>query len=315
MSAVNEISADDMPKNETFTREALKTKAADATRQKTIAITRSVDDAAEFLELAHNNNAKAHALPTIQLVGRGQKIIDEFLKSVKTESPDYVVFMSSKAVKLLFDAARSYDDRQQDQNEAASSEKPHDSTYNELKLAVANMAVVAVGPKTRESLESEGIKVNEMPSKTYSSVGVGEVFTMLNAVGRKVIVPRSGASTPFLKELLEKIGLEVVEVYLYDVCAYSDTTRWNDFRSEFAAGMIDGIVFTSASSVRGFVEIMLKDYNPDGLLGKLSNTTVVAIGPFTADELKKAGVTHYETSKVHTVKGAFETLANVLDMN
>ena len=35
-----------------------------------------------------------------------------------------------------------------------------------------------------------------MPTR-YSSVGVGEVFTKLNAVGKKVIVPRSGASTPF----------------------------------------------------------------------------------------------------------------------
>ena len=58
--------------------------------------------------------------------------------------------------------------------------------------------------------------LNHQPT-TYSSVGVGEEFTKLNAVGKKVIVPRSGASTPFLKELLSKIGIDVLEIHLYDV--------------------------------------------------------------------------------------------------
>ena len=72
-----------------------------------------------------------------------------------------------------------------------------------MRLAITNTIVIAVGPKTKEALEDEKIKVSYMPTR-YSSVGVGEVFTRLNAVGKKVIVPRSGASTPFLKDLLEK---------------------------------------------------------------------------------------------------------------
>ena len=174
------------------------------------------------------------------------------------------------------------------------------------------MIVVAVGPKTREALEREGIKVNETPSKTYSSVGVGELFTRLNAVGKKVIIPRSGASTPFLRDLLDKIGLDVVELHLYDVCAFSDTSAWNEFRREFSGGDVDGIVFTSASSVRGFMEIMLSDYNAGALLAGLSRMAVVSIGPFTADALKKAGIDGSVTSDVHTVAGAFETLGREL---
>ena len=271
-------------------------------QQRTVAITRAPDDAAEFLEMARGRGIRAHALPTIQLVSKGDKIVNEFLDTARAESPDYAVFMSSKAVRLLFDTARRLD-------KGGGSAAQPESTYERLRLAVANMTVVAVGPKTRDALESEGIRVNEMPPKTYSSVGVGELFTGLNAVGRKVIVPRSGASTPFLRELLEKIGLDVVELHLYDVCAFSDTATWNGFRAEFAGGRIDGIVFTSASSVRGFVEIMSKDFGADALTERLSRTAVVAIGPFTSDELKKKGVTHNVISEVHTVQGAFETMA------
>ncbi len=257
---------------------------------KTIAITRSKDDAAEFISLAEQNRAKPLPLPTIELVSKGEKIVDEFLESVEKYNPDYSVFMSSKAVKLLFDTAK------------------HVGKLNKLQLSVANTIVMSVGPKTTIALENEGIKVNLQPT-TFSSVGVGEKFTQINAVGKKVIVPRSGASTPFLKELLNKIGIDVLEIHLYDVCAFRDTTQWNEFRKLFSQNKVDGIVFTSSSSVRGFFEIMSKDYGEDKLLENLAKLSVVSIGPFTSDELKKFNVQNI-MSQVHTVVGAFDAMKN-----
>jgi len=259
---------------------------------KTIAITRSKDDAAEFVDLAKKNNAKPIPLPTIELVSKGEKIVDEFLESVEKYDPDYSVFMSSKAVKLLFDIAKQV------------------NKIEKLQLAVANTMVMSVGPKTTIALENEGIKVNYQP-KTYSSVGVGEEFSKIHAVGKKVIVPRSGASTPFLKELLNKIGIDVLEIHLYDVCAFRDTSQWNEFRDLFSQGVVDGIIFTSASSVRGFFEIMSKDYDDKTLLGNLEKLSVVSIGPFTSDELKKFKVKNI-VSEVHTVAGAFDSMKNTL---
>ncbi|MDH3677369.1 MAG: uroporphyrinogen-III synthase [Nitrosopumilus sp.] len=259
---------------------------------KTIAITRSKDDASEFIELAEKNNARPLLLPTIELVSKGEKIVDEFLESIKEYDPDYSVFMSSKAVKLLFDTAKKVDQ------------------LEKLQLAVANTMVMSVGPKTTLALEKEGIKVNYQP-RLYSSVGVGEEFTKIHAVGRKVIVPRSGASTPFLKELLNKIGIDVLEIHLYDVCAFRDTSQWNEFRELFSQDKVDGIVFTSVSSVRGFFEIMTKDYEKSKLIENLEKTQVIAIGPFTADELKNFYVKNI-VSKVHTVLGSFDTLKETL---
>ena len=259
---------------------------------KIIAITRSKEDSSEFIELVTKNNATPFPLPTIELVSKGEKIVDEFLESVKQYDPDYSVFMSSKAVKLLFDTARQV------------------LKFEKLQLAVANTMVMAVGPKTKIALENEGIKVAHIPN-TFSSVGVGELFTKLHAVGKKVIVPRSGASTPFLKELLNKIGIDVKEIHLYDVCAFRDTTQWNEFRKIFSQNKIDGIVFTSASSVRAFFEIMSKDYDEDSLIEKLHKSLIVAIGPFTADELKNFKVKN-TVSEVHTVLGSFDTIKETL---
>ncbi|TBR26209.1 MAG: uroporphyrinogen-III synthase [Candidatus Nitrosotenuis sp.] len=261
---------------------------------KTIAITRTKEDSEEFIQLASKENAIPISLPTIELVSKGERIVDDFLDSIREFNPDYSVFMSSKAVKLLFDVAKN------------------NSKHHELQLAVANTVVIAVGPKTKAVLESEGIKVAHMPNR-YSSVGVGEVFTRLNAVGKKVIIPRSGASTEFLAKLLEKIGLVVKENYLYDVQAFSDTTQWKEFQELLSQNKIDGIVYTSVSSVRGFFEIMLREYEEKDLLKRLEKIQIVAIGPFTAEELKKFNV-NTKIADVHTVPGAFEAMKNIFSL-
>lgn len=259
---------------------------------KVVAITRSKEDSEEFVNLITRQKARAISLPTIELVSKGEGMVDEFLDAIKSDDPDFTVFMSSKAVKLLFDTAKKV------------------SKYEKLRLAVANTTVVAVGPKTKAALEAEGIRVAHVPER-FSSVGVGEVFTLLNAEDKKVIVPRSGASTPFLAQLLEKIGLKVREVYLYDVRSHSDLSQWIEFKQLFSENKVDSIVFTSASSVRAFFEIMLAESGEQTLKKNLDKTKVVAIGPFTADELKKFSISPI-VAEVHTVPGAVETVKNCL---
>jgi len=259
---------------------------------KTIAITRSRDDSQEFIDLITKERGNVLPLPTIELVSKGEKIVDEFLSALADGDPDYSVFMSSKAASLLFETAKKV------------------GKFEELQLAIANTIVLAVGPKTKDALEKENVKVAYMPQR-YSSVGIGEIFTKLNAVGKKVIVPRSGASTSFLKDLLEKIGLHVTELYLYDVCTFRDTSQWNEFRDLFSQDKIDGIIFTSASSVRAFFEIMTKDHDENQLVDMLHKTMVVSIGPFTADELKKFNVKNV-IADVHTILGSFNVLVKAL---
>lgn len=256
---------------------------------RTIAITRSEGDSAEFIRMMRGDRANPLPLPTIELAARGSGIADELLDSLRGYRPDYSVFMSSKAVRLLFDASRG------------------GRKLDELRLAVSGTAVVAVGPKTRDALEGAGIRVAHVPEGTYSSVGVGELFTRLNAAGRRVIVPRSGASTPFLRQLLGKIGLEVRELHLYDVRASPDTAQWDVFRRSLSRGEVDGIVFTSASSVRAFFEIMGRRQARGGLLEALGGIKVVSIGPFTADELRRFDVQN-TVSEVHTVPGAVDAI-------
>ena len=126
-----------------------------------------------------------------------------------------------------------------------------------------------------------------------------------------MIIPRSGAANSFLRELLNKIGIDVIEIHLYDVCSFRDTTQWNEFRELFSQRKVDGIIFTSASSVRGFFDIMLKDFENSVLIDHLSKLFLVSIGTFTSNELKKFNVS-YNVADIHTVPGAFDLMKNKL---
>ena len=81
----------------------------------------------------------------------------------------------------------------------------------------------------------------------------------------------------------------------------------------FSQNKIDGIVFTSVSSVRAFFEIMSKDYDNNSLLSNLEKLPVIAIGPFTSDELKKFNIKN-TIAQVHTVLGAFNTIKSIFSV-
>ena len=71
-----------------------------------------------------------------------------------------------------------------------------------------------------------------------------------------------------------------------------------------------GIIFTSASSVRAFFEIMEKDHDRTELIDMLQKIAIISIGPFTSDELKKFNVENV-IADVQTVSGAFDAVRNI----
>ena len=58
-------------------------------------------------------------------------------------------------------------------------------------------------------------------------------------------------------------------------------------------------------------EIMSKDYEEKTLLDNLEKLSVVSIGPFTSDELKKFQIKNI-VAEVHTVAGAFDSMKSTL---
>ena len=63
-----------------------------------------------------------------------------------------------------------------------------------------------------------------------------------------------------------------------------------------AAGIVDAVVFTSASNVRAFFELMAR------MEASMDNVQAISIGPFTSAELEKRGV-KYREAQDHTIEG------------
>jgi uroporphyrinogen-III synthase len=255
-------------------------------KNKVLAITRSDRDAKEFLQLVKDEGGTAIALPAIEIVPKDPQVAEEFLDKLRTKKHHYCAFMSQQAVSVLFNLA-------------------HDKVAPALK----STTVIAVGPKTKQSLEERGIEV-KMVLKKFSSVGLVDLMSEIDEpAGKKIIIPRSGDANEFASEALARLGMDVDEVSLYTVRTKMIEPIWKEFSDQLLQGNVDAIIFTSASNVNAFFEIM--DRMSKAKLQLDALTKVVSIGPFTSKALKDRGIECFEAED-HTVRGAFEIAKEIV---
>jgi uroporphyrinogen-III synthase len=264
-------------------------------RKKILAITRNDADSEEFSQLVRMEGGKSIALPTIEIVPKDPEIILEFINELKEKKHDYCAFMSQWAVNVLFDLAKAM------------------NKTDQVISLLNSRTIIAVGPKTRESLVNRRIYVHLMPEK-YSAKGLLELFSKMNLMPqRRIIIPRSSASNDFIATALGKIGINVDELFLYDVRTCNINAIWKDFVLLLENKKVDVIIFTSSSTVQSFFEI-LERISCDVPTLIRGVKAVIALGPFTQEELTKKNV-HSIESKIHTIRGAFELAKNIMNEN
>jgi uroporphyrinogen-III synthase len=254
-------------------------------KNKIVAITRNEVDASEFSQLVSEQGGRAIALPTIEIVPKEPQVVKEFIDRLQKKKHDYCAFMSPQAVNVLFDIAGK-----------------------KVALALKSTTVIAVGPKTKQALEARGVKVGLIPEK-FSSTGLVEMLSSKKPAGKKIIIPRSGAANEFATEALTGLGMDVDEILLYEVRTSKIAPVWREFVELLRQKKVDAIVFTSASNVSSFFEIMGKV--SAGNLQLETLTKVVSIGPFTSKELEKKKTPCFEAEE-HTVRGALELATQIM---
>jgi uroporphyrinogen-III synthase len=254
-------------------------------RNRILAITRSERDAKEFLQLVRKQGGRAIALPTIEIVPQGPEVAEEFLDKLRKKKHYYCVFMSQQAVNILFDLAR-----------------------DKIPPVLKSTTVIAIGPKTKQSLEEHGIKVGVVLEK-FSSFGLVDLMSGIEPAGKKIIIPRSSAANDFVIKALIRLGMDVDEILLYTVRTRAVEPIWKEFCDLLLQKRVDAVIFTSASNVNSFFEIMYKMYKAELKLDNL--TKVVSIGPLTSKALRDWGIGCFEAEE-HTVRGALETAKQIL---
>ena len=98
---------------------------------------------------------------------------EEFLDKLRKKKHYYCAFMSQQAVHVLFDLAR-----------------------DKIAPVLKSTTVIAVGPKTKQSLEEHGIDVRLVLEK-FSSFGLVDLLSGIEPAGKKIIIPRSGGCKRF----------------------------------------------------------------------------------------------------------------------
>jgi uroporphyrinogen-III synthase len=258
---------------------------------KILAITRNELEAREFSELVAAEGGRTIALSTIEIIPKDPSVVDEFINTAYKNQNDYFAFLSPQGVDVLFDHAdRICKDR-------------------ELVSVLNSGIVVAIGPKTKQSLVNHGINVKMLP-EVYSSVGLVELFSRMKSNGKKILIPRSEASDEFVQKALTALNMVVNTIYLYTIRTADVSPTWKDFFLLLEQKRVDAIVFTSASNVRSFFDITHKmSHNISSLLENVN--AIIAIGPMTNGELKKRNVQSCESTE-HTIRGTVETAKIIL---
>src|SRR5690554_945040 len=253
-------------------------------KNKTIVITRTVEQSKESSAVFSELGAKVLIFPTLEIVPpQSWKQFDKIVKD--KHKPDYIIFTSAHAVKMFVER------------------------INELNISFSfrNIKVVAVGNKTASVCSEMNIPVNIVPSK-FSGDAVVDELSNYDLKGKTIFIPRSAIGREGLPQGLREQGAVIKSVPVYNVSLPSGKNV-KDNIALLNSSDPDLFIFTSPSTFENFLQIMkIEDpvkYFRNYLIAAIGPTTKASIeerevkvdimpDEFTIDGLAKAIVNHYK---------------------
>lgn len=158
----------------------------------------------------------------------------------------------------------------------------------------------AIGPGTAAALRRRGIPHAWVPSRYLGEAVARE---MPAARGERVLRVRAEQASEAPTVGLRARGVAVTEVVAYRIRTAPDSSR-AALAAALAAG-VEGVIFTSASTVRGFLALAEAVGAPEAV----RSLRVVAIGPVTAAALREAGMAPAVVAEEHSVPGIIAAMA------
>ena len=124
-------------------------------------------------------------------------------------------------------------------------------------------------------------------------------------LGRRIVITRTREQATALREPLEALGAEVIEIPTIEI---RDPASWEAFDSAIRRlEEFDYLLVTSANGVRSFLRRLEACGREVGVLKSL---IIGAIGPATAEEFAKAGVKVDLTPRAYVAEGLLEALGD-----
>ena len=222
---------------------------------------------AQVIELPTIDTVPACCLPELCVYENLGIAMDEVCS---TREKICVTFTSPQGVKHFFTQLK---DRRQDIRGLLRNEN--------VKFAV-------IGQGTRRELESTGIFPEYMPEE-YSAQALGKLLAVELDSSYKVYLFRAEVGSPDVLKELEMANIPYQDVATYRTVYRQGSSVMEKMEAALEDGDIDYVTFTSASTVKGFVNSF-----PDVDYGKV---TALCIGEQTAREAKKHGMKIFISKK------------------
>jgi len=248
-------------------------------RGRRVLITRPRRDAEPLADLLRSRGAEPILAPAIEILPPDDpKPLDAALRLAVNGGVEWTVFTSPRSVESV--VARL--------------------VVLKFELRLPTLHAV-VGEGTADALLMLGREPDLMPPE-FTTAALGEAFP----VGKgKVLLPRADIAPPGLEDVLREKGWDPVRVTAYRT-TFAETLPADAAAALEAVDPDDGaasaIVFTSASTVHGFVHA--GGHARAGL-------SVVAIGPVAGKAAEDAGFTVDAIAEPHTMEGIAKALARL----
>lgn len=239
---------------------------------KEIIVTRPSDRSGTLCDRLRQLGANVTAYPCIRTVARTDcPELDRAIENLT--SYRWLVFTSPAGPGIFFDRLRS---------------------AGRDARALAGVKLAAIGPKTAATLERYGVRADLVP-ETYDSQHLAQAMSQAEG---PVLLCRASLGSDALPTLLKKRGVPFEDIPCYDTVY--DVPDPAPVLALLKQNVL--VTFTSASTVRGFVESL-----PGA---DLSQVLGCCIGPQTAQEAKKYGIS-VVVAKEATIGSLIECIKGV----
>ncbi len=161
----------------------------------------------------------------------------------------------------------------------------------------ATTKVAAVGETTAAALLAVGYRVDLVPERDNSAQGMAEQMIALEPEPRDILTLRSEIAKPVLTRLLSEAGHRVRSVVAYRTVGVPVTDR---IAEDVRSGRINAILVTSGS-VAEQVSVQFPEVP--------ATTLIAAIGPRTAKDARRAGLSVDVIAHAQTVDALIDAVA------
>jgi uroporphyrinogen III methyltransferase/synthase len=245
-----------------------------------VLVTRAADQCDEMVNALRDLGAEAVVVPMIRLAPPAEySEVDAALGRLARY--DAILFTSANAVRFF----------------AARAEEIGRSTFDGAP------PTACVGPITAEAARRAGFAVELVPGDQRNAGGLLEAVSKHWEPGHRCfLLPQAEAARPVLAEGLRKSGASVDAVTVYRTLA--SEVDADALREQLRGRRLDAITFTSPSTAENFAALLDEECRKAA-----ADCTVAAIGPVTADALRRLGLAPDWVPDEPTVRALVEGLA------